>query len=113
MATENWNPYSGPVTGRVIVVDRHGNAIVAEPNQKVHTSPDGDFSRSSGTTESPRVIGWTDVDILAGVIHWLSNPMVTGRESPGQMAILICRSIQETSQHDEIYLQRHRARERR
>jgi hypothetical protein len=47
--SENTNPYKGPVTEPVVVVDQHGNAIPVDQGQKVNTSPNGDYQQVVGT----------------------------------------------------------------
>jgi RHS repeat-associated protein len=48
-AGANTNPYKGPVTEPVVVVDQHGNAIPVDQGQKVNTSPSGDFQQVVGS----------------------------------------------------------------
>ncbi|NDI87664.1 RHS repeat protein, partial [Undibacterium sp. B2R-29] len=52
-SSDNSNPYKGPVTEPVVVVDQHGNAIPVDQGQSVNTSPNGDFQQVIGTDGTP------------------------------------------------------------
>jgi RHS repeat-associated protein len=42
---ENTNPYQGPVTQPVIVVDQNGNAIPVNEGEQITSSPNGDYQQ--------------------------------------------------------------------
>jgi len=45
VAEGNTNPYSGPVTEDVTVVDSNGNAIPVNEGESITTSPDGEYQQ--------------------------------------------------------------------
>ncbi|MDB5959823.1 MAG: repeat-associated core domain protein [Massilia sp.] len=47
------NPYKGPATEPVTVVDQHGNAIPVDQGQRINTSPNGDFQQVIGADGKP------------------------------------------------------------
>jgi RHS repeat-associated protein len=47
------NPYKGPVSEPVVVVDPNGNAIPVEKGQQVKTSPNGDYQQVLGSDGKP------------------------------------------------------------
>ena len=49
----NTNPYSGPVSDPVVVVDQKGNAIPVGGGQQVKTSPNGDYQQVLGADGRP------------------------------------------------------------
>jgi RHS repeat-associated protein len=49
----NTNPYAGPVTEPVVVVDQKGNAIPVDKGQQVKTSPNGDYQQVIGADGKP------------------------------------------------------------
>lgn len=49
----NTNPYAGPVTEPVVVVDGNGNAIPVDTGQQVNTSPNGDYQQVIGPDGRP------------------------------------------------------------
>ena len=50
---DNTNPYTGPVTAPVVVVDQYGNAIPVEKGQSVKGSPNGDYQQVLGSDGMP------------------------------------------------------------
>jgi RHS repeat-associated protein len=49
----NTNPYTGPVSDPVVVVDQKGNAIPVGSGQQVATSPNGDYQQVLGADGRP------------------------------------------------------------
>ena len=56
--TQNTNPYQGPVSSPVVVVDKDGNAIPVQAGDQVTSSPNGDYQQvrdSNGTPTGDRL----------------------------------------------------------
>jgi RHS repeat-associated protein len=49
----NTNPYAGPVTEPVVVVDENGNAIPVDKGQRIGASPNGDYQEVVGADGQP------------------------------------------------------------
>lgn len=47
------NPYSGPVSEDIVVVDKYGNAIPVHKGQMIYASPDGEFQQLIGVNGEP------------------------------------------------------------